>query len=96
VNVNTSRVQEFKDAGGSNGACSLSNCSTVISMGGYILSALDQDSGEASAGEDQDLFWLGWQPIFQPDQATNCRCPSPTTTRDVGLSSEFALANRIS
>jgi hypothetical protein len=65
VNVNTSKAQAFKDVVGSNGACSLSNCSTAISMDGFIPSSLDHVFGEGSAGEEQGLSWLGLQPIFK-------------------------------
>jgi hypothetical protein len=65
VNVNTSQVQAFRDDVGSNGNCSLSNCSTAISMDGFILSGLDHVFGEDSAGEAQGLFWLGLQPTFK-------------------------------
>ena len=36
-----------------------------ISKDGSTLSALDHDSGEVSAGEGQDLWWLGLLPIFE-------------------------------
>jgi hypothetical protein len=65
VNVNTSQVQAFRNVDGSNGACSLSNCSTAISMDGFILSGLDHVFGEDFAGEAQGLFWLGLQPTFK-------------------------------
>tara|TARA_B100001564_G_C20587586_1_gene646280 strand:+ start:197 stop:421 length:225 start_codon:yes stop_codon:yes gene_type:complete len=58
-------VQAFRVVVGSNGVCWLNNYSTEISKDGSTLSALDHDSGEVSAGEGQDLWWLGLLPIFE-------------------------------
>jgi hypothetical protein len=82
----------FGDAVGSNGSRSLNSCSIATSKDGFILSVRDHVFGEVCAGEEQDLLWLGLWPIFKPTQATNWRCPSPTTTSELGrLSSEFAF-----